>query len=524
MNDISFTRRDFLRTTTLAGILPALSRELVGNQDFDLGRERLSVPASGRTPGVQWGVRSGDVNHNSATVWSATDRLARMEVEYSTRPSFSDSKTVISEVVGPDSCFTKKLLLPELPAGETISYRVRFRDVSDAGLVSPFVEGSFKTPAMTKQNIRVAWTADVVGNGYGINKSFGGLRIFDTILRTEPDVLLEIGDTIYADHPLVERKSLLDGSVWENVVTDYKLKIAETQEEFWGVHQYNRLDENMLRIGKWVPSIVSWNDHEVVNNWAYQHKVEDPRYRETLEAVLAQRGKKAFSDFSPTTVDSTGIGQLYRKFSYGPGLDIFRLDTRSYRGPNSDSISQESKPYFGATQISWIKSELQKSSAVWKVISCDMPIGLVVEDGPENCDNNSNRAHSIGGREFEVADLLSFIKREEIKNIVFLTADVHYAACYHYHPERAQFKNFSPFYEFVAGPAMASGWGPYPLDETFGPKAIFETALAGSEQDRSPTAENLYFGLLELSRTDELSVSLRNTRNQKLFEISLAPV
>jgi phosphodiesterase/alkaline phosphatase D-like protein len=68
------------------------------------------------------------------------------------------------------------------------------------------------------------------------------------------------------------------------------------------------------------------------------------------------------------------------------------------------------------------------------------------------------------GRELEIADLLAFIRREGIRNIVWLTADVHYCAAHHYSPERAAFKEFDPFWEFVAGPLHAGAFGPGKTD------------------------------------------------------------
>ena len=72
------------------------------------------------------------------------------------------------------------------------------------------------------------------------------------------------------------------------------------------------------------------------------------------------------------------------------------------------------------------------------------------------------------GRELEIADLLAFIKRENIRNVAWITADVHYPATHRYGPEKAAFTDFTPFYEFVSGPLCAGGFGPNPLDRTFG--------------------------------------------------------
>lgn len=80
------------------------------------------------------------------------------------------------------------------------------------------------------------------------------------------------------------------------------------------------------------------------------------------------------------------------------------------------------------------------------------------------------------GREFELAALLKHIKDEGIKNVVHVTADVHYAAAFYFNPEKATgFSDFSPFYEFVIGPTHAGAFGPNELlDNTFGPMTLFE--------------------------------------------------
>ena len=68
------------------------------------------------------------------------------------------------------------------------------------------------------------------------------------------------------------------------------------------------------------------------------------------------------------------------------------------------------------------------------------------------------------------------IKNADVKNTVWLTADVHYTAAHHYSPERAVFKDFTPFWEFVSGPIHAGTFGPGELDNTFGPRLEFVKA------------------------------------------------
>ena len=69
-----------------------------------------------------------------------------------------------------------------------------------------------------------------------------------------------------------------------------------------------------------------------------------------------------------------------------------------------------------------------------------------------------------------------------MRNVVWLTADVHYCAAHYYDPARAAFRDFDPFWEFVAGPLNAGSFGPNTLDGTFGPQLVFvESAAARAE-------------------------------------------
>jgi alkaline phosphatase D len=85
---------------------------------------------------------------------------------------------------------------------------------------------------------------------------------------------------------------------------------------------------------------------------------------------------------------------------------------------------------------------LKTSRATWKVISADMPLGLVVPDGKDVMGRDRFEAVAQGsgpacGRELETARLLTAIKRERIRNVVRITADVHYCAAHYYDPVRS---------------------------------------------------------------------------------------
>ncbi len=144
-------------------------------------------------------------------------------------------------------------------------------------------------------------------------------------------------------------------------------------------------------------------------------------------------------------------GRIYRKVTYGPLLDVFFVDLRSYRGLNShgvDTNPSDGSLLLGERQLAWLKRELVRSTATWKVIACDLPIGLVIWDdyghrrGSESISNGDNSAPL--GRELEFADLLRFVRDAGISNMVWLTADVHYTAAHYYDPGKAKSPRVPP--------------------------------------------------------------------------------
>ena len=456
-------------------------------------------------------------------VWSRTDRPARMVVEWSTTESFQNVSRVRAAVTGESAGYTARADLSGLPPDQRIFYRVRFEDLNDARNVSVPSTGSFLTVPAALRDVTLAWSADTVGQGWGINTEFGGMRMYETIRRARPDLFIHCGDTIYADGPVPAEIKLTDGSIWKNVTTPEKSKVAETLNEFRGNYVYNLLDDNVRRFNSEIPQFVLWDDHEVKNNWFPGMSLEaDERYKEKDARVLASHARRAFLEYAPIRVLPGELPPIYRSIAYGPLADVFGLDLRTYRAPNSPNRQPTpgaATVHAGAQQIAWLKRALQSSRATWKVIASDLPIGLVVRDSETTFEAIANGdAGSPLGRELEIADLLRFIHERRIRNVVWVTGDVHYAAAHHYDPERARFKDFDPFWEFVAGPMNAGTFGPAPLDDTFGPAQRFSSVPAGSPANRPPSDGLQFFGLLRISgKSRVMTVELRNLAGERIY-------
>jgi alkaline phosphatase D len=480
-------------------------------------------------PGIPCGVATGDVSRDRAIIWSRTDRPSRMLVEWSTTDSFQNVRRVRGPQTTDAAGYTARVDLTGIPPDQQIFYRVQFEDLADSRNLSAHATGSFLSAPRAAHDVTFAWSADTVGQGWGINTEWGGLRMYETMRRARPDFFIHTGDTIYADSPVLPEVRLPNGTLWKNLVTPAKSKVAETIEEFRGNYAYNFLDENVRRFNAEIPQLVLWDDHEVKNNWYPGMSLDDDdRYTEKNSRVLAANARRAFLEYSPIRLAQGAVPPIYRSCSYGPLLEVFAIDLRTYRGPNTQN--RQSGPsgdtvHAGAQQLTWLKRALRASKATWKVIASDLPIGLVVRDGPDAFEAIANAdAGPPLGRELEIADLLRFMQQQRIRNVVWVTGDVHYAAAHHYDPQRARFKEFDPFWEFVAGPLHAGTFGPNDLDGTFGPEARFSSVERGAPPNQPPSEGRQYFGLVRIDgKTRAMTVALRNLAGETIHEVDLEP-
>ncbi|MGW1006884.1 alkaline phosphatase D family protein [Streptomyces sp. NPDC002520] len=493
-----------------------------------------AAPAFARSgrPEAGWGVQVGDVSADSGLVWVRSDRPARMIVETSATESFRDARRWQGPLLGPDSDFTGTTRLHGLPSGEQIHYRVLLADPDDPRRTGEPVSGTFRTVSRRRRDgVRFLWSGDLAGQGWGINPDRGGYRIYDAMAKLDPDFFLCSGDNIYADGPIAATQALPDGSTWRNITTEEKAKVAETLAEYRGNFRYNLLDENLRRFNAQVPSVIQWDDHEVRNNW-YPGEViasTDSRYTEKSIDVLAARARRAFSEYFPVSTLRPGArdGRVYRVLRQGPLLDVFVLDMRTYRNANSpDDQAVDPQGILGREQLEWLKRELSRSRAVWKVIAADMPIGLVVPDPMENRPNFEAVAQGDPGaplgRELQIAELLRFVKHRRITGTLWLTADVHHTSAQHYQPSRAAFTDFEPFWEFVSGPLNAGAFPASALDGTFGPERVFVKAPTASNV--SPAGGYQFFGEVDIDGgSGELTVRLREQDGSVLFTRTLRP-
>jgi alkaline phosphatase D len=474
-----------------------------------------------RRPQFEGGIQCGDVTPGRAIIWCRADRPSRMIVSWSTSEK-GERHTLPAAYCIESTDFTARAGLDRLPPGQTIRYQVQLEGLADSNLSEP-LQGMFRTPPASG-SVRFLWSGDTVGQGWGIDVDRGGMRIYETMRRREPHFFIHSGDTIYADNPLQESVKLPDGTLWKNIVIPEKSKVAETLDEYRGNYRYNLLDENVRRFSAEVAQIWQWDDHEVMNNWSSAKDIrEDVRYREKNVMLLAARAQRAFLEYAPMRFSSDEPARVYRRIAYGPNLDVFVIDLRTYRGPNTFNRETEAAIFLGRPQLEWLMEGLRSSKATWKAIACDMPIGLLVGDGKDEQGRDRFEAFANGdgpplGRELELAGLLRFIKQRDIRNVVWFTADVHYTAAHYYDPAKARFTDFAPFWEFVSGPLHAGTFGPGKTDDTFGIQVMYQKHPPQGQSNLPPSAGMQFFGEVEIDGARRaMAVTLRDTAGTALF-------
>ena len=348
--------------------------------------------------------------------------------------------TVSIRVAGADDR-TGKTRLSALRPATRYTYRIRSGGAEASG------EFITAPPDDEARPVRLLWSGDLGGGGFCRPRA-GGYRIFEAMARQRPDFFLFVGDTMYADHrcrgPEIEPGG------------DF---VATTLAGFRAKHRYQREDAAFKSLLTRTSVSAIWDDHEVRNDFSGPSE------------PLMPLGRQAFLDYWPIVAPTSEPTRLYRKLRWGRLLEVFILDTRQYRSANSE-LDGPGKTMLGSEQRRWLIDEVSASAAVWKVIVTS--VSLSVSTGRTHRDSWSNASvwgvpeENSTGFAMERDTILTTFRQRGIRNLIFLTADVHHAELIRHHPT----PQFS-FHEFIAGPLAASHGRPRPLDAALNPRSLF---------------------------------------------------
>src|SRR5215470_17216322 len=214
------------------------------------------------------------------------------------------------------------------------------------------------------------------------NYEFGYFSAYRHLADENPDVVVFLGDYFYE---YVERRRPTVRSHSDGIE-------ASTLPTYRNRYAQYRLDPDLQRLHAEVPALVTWDDHEVENDYAdkWSQYFDDPQLFLLRRAAAYQ----AFYEHMPVrpilSRPNGPVMRIYDRFTFGDLAKISMIDGRQYRSreacykpPNhggghleTDEICRErlaeDRSMIGAAQEQWLYEGLASSRARWNIIAQDV--------------------------------------------------------------------------------------------------------------------------------------------------------
>ncbi|MBL8173145.1 MAG: alkaline phosphatase D family protein [Bryobacterales bacterium] len=248
----------------------------------------------------------------------------------------------------------------------------------------------------------------------------GYYTAYQHMAEEDLDLVIHLGDYIY------------EGGISKDRPRRHNSAEIVSLNDYRNRYALYKTDELLQRVHQRFPWIVTWDDHEVDNDYANDHP-EDGMDR---GAFLERRAGayQAYYEHMPLRRSSLPKGsnmQLYRRLRYGNLGEIFVLDTRQYRskkpcGGGLGAICPEStaagQSILGAAQRRWLLEGLEKSAGKWNLVANQVMMAwLDRKPGPEMGYSMDKWTGYAG----ELKAVMEYLAAKKVKNFVALTGDIH---------------------------------------------------------------------------------------------------
>ncbi|MGJ7919104.1 alkaline phosphatase D family protein [Neobacillus sp. LXY-4] len=253
----------------------------------------------------------------------------------------------------------------------------------------------------------------------------GYYTAYKHLAKEDLDLVFHLGDYIY-EYGANEYLSPTGNVRAHN--SDEIITLEDYRNRFAQYHS----DEHLKAAHAAFPWVVTWDDHEVENNYANVI----PEKGQSVEAFIKRRAAayQAYYEHMPLRKSSMpydGGMQLYRQFSYGNLANFYVLDTRQYRddqanGDGSKAQTPESldpkRTLLGADQEKWLFDHLGNSKSYWNVIPQQIFFAQR-KFGTSTAPKFSMDAWD--GYPAARQRVTDFIAGKNMNNVIVLTGDVH---------------------------------------------------------------------------------------------------
>ncbi|MEM8868358.1 MAG: alkaline phosphatase D family protein [Verrucomicrobiota bacterium] len=340
----------------------------------------LSLPlASSLQAALLCGPMLGPLEMREAKVWIQAENPSVVRVAYIDQASSKQHYSTPVET-NPALGNTATVTLDGVEPGKTYDYQVELN-----GTLLP-ERYSFQTPVFFKDRtppptLRVA----VGGAHYVVEDAFeppytilgGGYGIFSTILQNEPDMMIWAGNTAH-----------IRESDWAS------------QSGYIKRYSKARSVPELKNLIAQVPQYAVWSssDYGIGNAGRY--------------ASTRAQAEASFEAFWPKPVEITSLEGVATRFRRAD-VDFFMIDVRSYR---DDIPPPGDLPLIlGDKQIEWLRQELIRSTATFKIIIAGAPIL-----------NPADSAVNLSYADGEHTKLLQMLRDERISGLFFISGGKYY--------------------------------------------------------------------------------------------------
>jgi alkaline phosphatase D len=414
---VATTRRSFLRASG-AGAASLLVPQAVLPQLA--GAQASRTLRGGR---FSDGVISADPTTRGAALWTRVDGVegaGRVQLEVARDRGFRD---VVARRAIPTSGAVDHAVKAQV--GGLRPHEDYFYRFSTATADSPV--GRFRTalPADSRQPVRFAF--------FSCQDFTHGFYNAHEVLADEEDLdfVVCLGDYIYSEtyHSRKGGTAVRDDRIGRTPRegNDSILREAVTLADYRAKWSLYRSDPALREVHARFPMVYVPDDHEVQDNLAGAERDGGLPPSKRFSAKRKAAARKAFFEHNPRFAGTSGQ-RLYRALRFGRTVELLVMDQRTYRAdqPCDDAVAppcaewDRPRALLGRTQMGWLKDRLSRSTAAWKVLANEVTVM------PTKVLGGSYYTYDTWqGYPREREELLSHIQSKGIKDVVFVTGDIH---------------------------------------------------------------------------------------------------
>ncbi|WP_059012144.1 alkaline phosphatase D family protein [Streptomyces specialis] len=247
------------------------------------------------------------------------------------------------------------------------------------------------------------------------NWQHGYFNAYADMAEQDVDAVLFVGDYIYESGPSSTAVRPHEGTGEPYSLAQYRNRYA----------QY-RSDPDLARMHASAPWIVTFDDHEVDNDYAGGIPQDPDKQSPAAFALRLAAAYQAYYEHMPVRATAVPDGahiRVHRRLDFGRLARLQVLDTRQYRSDQATSEEGARSPWttmLGAEQKEWLIDGLRRSPARWNLIGSQI---MMAETDLLPGAGKRWYYDAWDGYQAERDELLGVL--DEVANPVVLTGDRH---------------------------------------------------------------------------------------------------